>query len=77
MMGELREITADVLRLDPDEIDPDTEFVDDLDADSLDMIEIAMAVEDEYGIEIPDERLEDVEDLSDFEDVVEERRSAA
>ena len=51
----LKKIIADVLSVDPDEITPDTTFIDDLGADSLDVYQIIMAVEDELGIEVNEE----------------------
>jgi MbtH protein len=51
----LRNIVAEQLGVDADAVTADALFTDDLDADSLDLEEIVMAVEDEFGIEIPDE----------------------
>ncbi|MBQ1843893.1 MAG: acyl carrier protein [Lachnospiraceae bacterium] len=64
----LKKIIADVLSVDPDEITPDTTFIDDLGADSLDVYQIIMAVEDELGIEINEE---DAEKISTVGDAVE------
>ena len=55
---KLREIIAEVLNVDADEITMDTTFVDDLGADSLDLFELVMALEEEYNVEIPSEDLE-------------------
>ena len=52
---KLRDIIADVLDLDPSEIKPESEFVSDLGADSLDVLEIVMGIENEFGISIPDD----------------------
>jgi acyl carrier protein len=52
---KLQQIIADVLSVDLDEIKPETTFKDDLGADSLDVYQIVMAVEEEFGIEIPTE----------------------
>lgn len=48
-------IVADVLDMDKDKISADSKFLDDLQADSLDVAEIILQLEDTYGIEIPDE----------------------
>ncbi|MDD6381235.1 MAG: acyl carrier protein [Lachnospiraceae bacterium] len=64
----LKKIIADVLSVDPDEITPDTTFIDDLGADSLDVYQIIMAVEDELGIEVNEE---DAEKISTVGDAVE------
>ena len=57
-----------MLSVDPDEITPDTTFIDDLGADSLDVYQIIMAVEDELGIEVNEE---DAEKISTVGDAVE------
>ena len=49
---KLQAIIADVLSIDPSEISMETSFVDDLDADSLDLAQVVMGLEDEFGIEI-------------------------
>ena len=49
---------AEVLDLDKDKITADSKFVDDLGADSLDVLEIIMGIEDEFGIEIPTDQAE-------------------
>ncbi|MGN0383253.1 MAG: acyl carrier protein [Eubacterium sp.] len=51
---------TDVLDIAPDEITEDTEFVNDLGADSLDVAEIIMSIEDEFKIRIPDNELESI-----------------
>ena len=65
---KLRDIIVDVLSVNPDEITPDTKFIDDLGADSLDVYQIIMAVEDELGIEVNEE---DAEKISTVGDAVE------
>ena len=57
MLEKMREIIADQLNCDADSITPDTSFKDDLGADSLDLFELVMALEDEYSVEIPAEEL--------------------
>ena len=57
---KLQEIIAEVLNVDADEITMETTFVDDLGADSLDLFELVMALEDEYSIEIPSEDLQNL-----------------
>ncbi len=51
----VRDIIAATLKVDAEQIAVETSFVDDLKADSLDLVELIMAFEDEYGVEIPDE----------------------
>lgn len=62
---KVREIIADKLSLDEDEIKLDSSFVDDLGADSLDLVELVMALEDEFDMEIPDEEVEKVTTVGD------------
>lgn len=51
----LREIISDQLKVDIEDVKPEASFADDLNADSLDVVELIMAIEEEFGIEIPDE----------------------
>ena len=62
---KLQAIIADVLNVSPETITPDTTFVDDLGADSLDLFELVMALEDEYNIEIPAEELTELATVGD------------
>ena len=55
---KLKTVIAEVLNVDPDEITMDTTFVDDLGADSLDVFQIIMGIEEEFDIEIPAEKAE-------------------
>lgn len=72
MLEKMKEIIAEQLSVDEDEIDLDTSFKEDLGADSLDLFELTMALEDEYDIEIPAEELEEIETVG---DVIEYLRS--
>ena len=57
---KLKEVIAEVLSVDPDEIGEDSTFMDDLGADSLDIFQIIMGLEEEFGIEIPPEKAESI-----------------
>ena len=57
---KLKQIVAEILSVDPRELTEETNFIDDLCADSLDLFELVMALEDEYNIEIPAEDLTDM-----------------
>ena len=59
-MNKLKTIIADVLKVDPNEITADTTFTDDLGADSLDLYQILMGIEEEYGIKVPQEKAESI-----------------
>ena len=58
MFEKVREIIADKLSINEDEITMDSAFLEDLNADSLDIVELIMALEDELDMEIPDEDAE-------------------
>ena len=57
---KLKKVIAEVLNVDPEEITMDTTFVDDLGADSLDVFQIIMGIEEEFDIEIPAETAEQI-----------------
>ena len=67
IIAGLAEIIEEVTGIEPSEVTPEKSFVDDLDIDSLSMVEIAVAAQDRFGVEIPDEQLKD---LSTVQDVV-------
>jgi len=68
---KLKEIIAEQLEIDEDEIEMESSFQDDLDADSLDVVELIMAIEDEFDIEIPDEDAEKIETVKDAVEYIE------
>jgi acyl carrier protein len=57
-VSRVRAIIAEQLGVKPEEVTPEASFVEDLGADSLDTVELVMALEEEFGIEIPDEDAE-------------------
>lgn len=68
---KVREIIVEQLNVDESDVIMDTHLMKDLEADSLDAVEIIMAIEDEYGIEIPDEDAEKFQSVSDLVKFVE------
>ena len=56
-----RKCAVEVLSVDADKVVPEAKFGDDLDADSLDLVELVMALEEEFEITVPEEELEGVE----------------
>lgn len=68
---KIRTILAEQLDVDEDSITKDSLIVEDLGADSLDAIDIVMSVEDEFGIEVPDEIVEKMETVNDIVSFVE------
>jgi acyl carrier protein len=61
----LSEIIDEIAGVPADEVTPDKTFVDDLDIDSLSMVEIAVAAQDKFGVEIPDDQLKDLKTVQD------------
>ncbi len=61
----VKEIVADQLGVSADRVTPDAKFIDDLGADSLDTVELVMALEEEFGAEIPDEDAENLRTVQD------------
>lgn len=72
-LEKLKKVIAEVLNVDPDEITPETIFMDDLGADSLDVFQIIMGIEEEFDIEIPAEK---AEKITTVEEAVEMIKSA-
>ena len=71
---KLKKVIADALNVDPEEITMETTFVDDLGADSLDVFQIIMGIEEEFDIEIP---AEDAEKITTVEEAVNLIKNAA
>lgn len=62
---KVKDIVAEQLGRDANEVTNEASFIDDLGADSLDIVELVMAMEDEFGIEIPDEEAEKIKTVKD------------
>ena len=65
-------ILSDQLEIDETTITPDTLIVDDLGADSLDVVDLVMSIEDEFEIEVPDEAIEEIKTVNDIVKFVED-----
>jgi acyl carrier protein len=65
MEARLKKIVAEQLGVDESRIVPEARFTDDLNADSLDLVEMIMSLEEEFGIEIPDEDAEKILSVAD------------
>ncbi|MDZ7723739.1 MAG: acyl carrier protein [candidate division KSB1 bacterium] len=61
----VKEIIVEQLGVDANEVTPEASFIDDLGADSLDTVELVMAFEEEFGLEIPDEEAEKLQTVGD------------
>ena len=65
-----RKCAVEVLAVQPDQVTMEAKFGDDLDADSLDLVELVMALEEEFGVEVPEEDLEGIETVGQAYDLV-------
>jgi acyl carrier protein len=70
---KVKKMVVDQLGVSEAEVIPEAKFIDDLGADSLDIVELIMALEDEYGIEIPDEDAEKMETVGNAIKYIEDR----
>ena len=70
---KITEIIVEQLGVKPEEVTPEASFVDDLGADSLDTVELVMALEEEFGIEVPDEDAEKLTTVGDAMKYIDEK----
>ena len=73
---KIREISADRLGIDESEITPESSFREDLEADSLDLVQLIMELEEQFGMEIPDEEAEKITTVEEAVDYVMENQPA-
>ena len=71
MLDKVKEIIVEQLGVDADQIKPESHFVDDLGADSLDTVELIMSFEEEFGVEIPDTEAEKIKTVQDVINYIE------
>jgi acyl carrier protein len=71
----LKKIVVEQLGVDEEDVKPEASFVDDLNADSLDLVELIMSLEEEFGTEISDEDAEKIRTVQDAVDYIEEHSS--
>ncbi|KIR03389.1 Acyl carrier protein [Lachnospiraceae bacterium TWA4] len=69
-LEKLQQVISDVLEIDKDKIQLDTTFVDDLGADSLDLMEVVMRMEDEFNVHVPDEQIEGIVTVADAVELI-------
>ena len=74
IFDKIKDIIIEQLQVEESEVNMDTNLMKDLSADSLDAVEIIMAIQDEYGIEIPDEEAEKMQTVGDLVRYVEENK---
>jgi acyl carrier protein len=70
----LKKLIVEQLGVEPDDVTPEAAFVEDLNADSLDLVELIMSLEEEFGMEISDEDAEKIQKVSDAVEYIEERQ---
>ena len=75
ILQELASILNEVADVYPKDVTPEKSFVDDLDVDSLSMVEVAMAVEEKFGATIPDEQLSELKTVGDAIAYIESHKS--
>ena len=76
VLAKIQEITADRLGVDESDVTPDASFREDLEADSLDLVELIMELEEQFGMEIPDEEAEKITTVEEAVDYVVEHQPA-
>ena len=72
---KVREIVAEQLGVSQEEVTPEASFIEDLGADSLDIVELVMALEEEYDMEISDEETEKIRTVQDVVNYIESHRT--
>ncbi len=65
LFEDIKEVVVEQLSVNPDEVKEDAKFVEDLGADSLDVVELVMALEEKFDIEIPDDEAEKIQTTKD------------
>jgi acyl carrier protein len=76
ILEQLAEILNEVADVNPEDVTPEKSFVDDLDVDSLSMVEVAMAVEEKFGATIPDDKLSELKTVGDAVSYIEANKSS-
>src|SRR5438046_2278110 len=70
---KVKDIIVEQLGVNPEQVTPQASFIEDLGADSLDIVELVMAFEEEFGVEVPDEDAEKLQTVGDVVKYIEER----
>jgi acyl carrier protein len=76
ILAELAAILHEVADVNPDDVTPEKSFVDDLDVDSLSMVEVAMAVEEKFNAKIPDDQLSELKTVGDAVNYIKEHAAS-
>ena len=73
LIDDIKEVVVEQLSVNPDEVNEESKFVEDLGADSLDVVELVMALEEKFDIEIPDDEAEKIQTVQDVLSYVENK----
>jgi acyl carrier protein len=76
ILSDLAGILEEVADVKPEDVTPDKSFVDDLDVDSLSMVEVAMAVEEKFNAKIPDDQLSELKTVGDAVNYIKEHAAS-
>ena len=71
---KVKDIIVEQLGVNPEQVTPNASFIEDLGADSLDIVELVMAFEEEFGVEIPDDAAEKINTVGDANKYIEEHK---
>ena len=69
-----KKCAVDVLQVSPEQVTKEARFGDDLDADSLDLVELVMALEEAFGVEVPEDELEGIQTVGQAFDLIQSKR---
>lgn len=72
--SKLKEIIVEQLAVDPDDVSMEASFIDDLNADSLDLVELIMEIEEKFGIQVPDDAAEKIKTVGDAVSYIQENQ---
>jgi len=73
ILEKVKAVVVEKLGVEPDQVVPEARFIEDLNADSLDIVELVMGLEDEFGLEISDEEAENIRTVGDAIKFIEEK----
>jgi acyl carrier protein len=76
ILEKVKAVVVEKLGVEPEQVTPEARFIEDLNADSLDIVELVMGLEDEFGLEISDEEAEGIRTVGDAVKFIEEKQNA-
>lgn len=75
VLEKVKSILSEQFGVDEDTITPETSLIDDLDADSLDVVDLLMSIDDEFEVEVPDEEVENIKTVDDLVKYIENHKA--